>query len=181
MTVLFLTIYGKGEPFALINTEPTSGVTVAPENSYIEFRFNKKLPLKQGAGFDISIIPNVDFLYVIDDNSLSINLTNILIDDATYSISVNNLYSVDEELLPITTASFRVEYSEVARSFIDNLPYSTQEFSINRVSEYGVFVLALSNPEEQRYEEAEAVMKQNGINTTLIQVGRGFFIDEELE
>lgn len=185
ISVLFLVIFSVTQlfssNFALVEVSPDPNSSVSPSKASVVFVFNEELPLLQDQGFEILIIPSVNFIYGIDEKTLVVDFQNVLIDDTEYTVSVNNLSSKSDGLLPVTTAVINVAHSPEARSFIDNLPHSAEGFVIHRVSEYGVQVLALSHPAEERYDAAHEVMRANNVETGKIQVGTDAFITDYLD
>lgn len=171
--IIFLAISLSNRPakFALQTAVPANGESINPQESNIVLEFNQELPIIQKDTFEISISPEVEFVYGIIDNKLQINISGLwLLAEQTYDVTLRNLVSRENQVIRHLTTSFMVRLDSEAVSFLENLPYDGGGFTIDNVSNRTLYVNITDKPEEEYEEESKDLLNGLGLTSTKFNI-----------
>ncbi|HEX9595124.1 MAG TPA: hypothetical protein VF996_03290 [Candidatus Saccharimonadales bacterium] len=171
LILLMFSLRGQPSRFVLQSITPENGSSVGPNDTNVVLEFNQDLLLLQKDPFQITIEPEIEFVYGVLDNKLQINISNLrLVDNQTYNIRINNLLSRSNEVIRSINTSFTVDLPDSASQFLSELPYKGEGFTVTVISDRTLYANVTNTPEE-RYEEAVLeLLREVGLSTTKFNV-----------
>ncbi|HEX9679466.1 MAG TPA: hypothetical protein VGA08_02490 [Candidatus Saccharimonadales bacterium] len=182
LIILIISSSTREEPFQLISVSPQAEVSTNQFATTFTFEFNREMPLVQSDVFSVVVDQNVKYIYGILENKLTINLSNLLLnDEQTYTITISNLTSRSDELINELTKEFTVNLLPATSDFLSDLPYSGNGFSIIKISDSSLLVNITKKPEGKVEAAALALLEENGIDSTKFNIDVNLPSEQEFE
>jgi hypothetical protein len=156
--------------FELLSVEPAPYSQEVPPDSFIVFRFNKKLAPQQKEDFSVTIAPNTDLTWEVQEDRLIINVTELMVDETTYNVSVQNISSTGNDVLDVSSNTFTVLDNTKRGEFLRNLPIEGDGYVIARLSSNTIYAQITKNPVDKKESAIRKLLNDSGITDDLFVI-----------
>jgi len=157
----------KAGKLAVISTSPVSKSLNASTKNPININFNKDL-LSETPYSQFTINPVADGRVTVNNKAISFVPAGQLRPDTEYTISIFDVQSaadvISEYSFNFTTGKQKLS------SFEQGLPISTNEYTIDRLSDGTIIVTVTSTPADLNASKALEFLKSNGVDTSKVLV-----------